>query len=106
MRSIRYNARTRGGRPMLVGKQFGPFTVEDELGSGAMGTVYLARMERKGRLIPVALKMVSMALLGDEKTIARFEREANILKQLRHPHIVRLYGTGKYGKTPFIVMEY
>ena len=40
---------------MLVGKQFGPFTVEDELGSGSMGTVYLARMERKGRLIPVAL---------------------------------------------------
>jgi serine/threonine-protein kinase len=91
---------------MLVGKKFGPFTVEDELGSGAMGTVYLAKMERKGKLIPVALKMVSMALLGDEKTIARFEREANILKQLRHPHIVRLYGTGKFNKTPFIVMEY
>ena len=91
---------------MLVGKQFGPFTVEDELGSGAMGTVYLARMERKGKFIPVALKLVSMALVGDEKAMARFEREANILKQLKDPNIVRLYGTGKYGKTPFIVMEY
>ena len=91
---------------MLVGKQFGPFTVEDELGSGSMGTVYLARMERKGRLIPVALKMVALALVGDENAMARFEREANILKQLKHPHIVRLYGTGKYAKTPFIVMEF
>jgi serine/threonine protein kinase len=91
---------------MLVGKQFGPFTVEGELGSGAMGTVYFARMERKGQQLPVALKMVSMALVGDEKAMARFEREANILKQLKHPNIVRLYGTGKYGRTPFIVMEY
>ena len=39
--------------------------------------------------------------------MARFEREANILKQLRHPHIVRLIAHGKINKqNPYIAMEY
>jgi serine/threonine-protein kinase len=92
---------------MLVGQTIGPFEVESELGSGAMGTVYLARWRRDdGRVVKVALKMVALGLLGNEGAMARFEREANILKQLRHPHIVKLHATGTYRKTPFIAMEY
>ena len=34
---------------MQVGQQFGPFTLERELGSGAMGAVYLARYEKTGQ---------------------------------------------------------
>ncbi len=91
---------------MLIGQQIGPFFIEKELGSGAMGSVYLARFDRKGTLIPAALKVVSLGLLGNESAMARFDREAAILKQLRHPHIVRLLATGKYRQTPFIAMEY
>jgi serine/threonine-protein kinase len=92
---------------MLVGQRIGPFEIEKELGSGAMGMVYRARFHRDdGRVVPVALKMVALNLLGNEGAMARFEREASILKQLRHPHIVKLFATGRWRGTPFIAMEY
>lgn len=91
---------------MLIGQQIGPFEIEKELGSGAMGTVYRAKYTKDGKTTPIALKVVSLGLLGNEGAMARFEREANILKQLRHAHIVRLLATGHFRKTPFIAMEY
>lgn len=90
---------------MFVGQKIGPFHVEKELGSGAMGTVYRARYDKDGKERTVAIKIIALGLLGNEGAMARFEREANILKQLRHPHIVRLFATGKYKNTPFIAME-
>ena len=92
---------------MMIGAQIGPFLIEKELGSGAMGTVYKAKFQKdEERVIPVALKVVSYGLLGNESAMARFEREAAILKQLKHPHIVRLLATGRYKQTPFIAMEF
>jgi len=86
------------------GQEFGTFRVESELGSGAMGTVYKAVFKDTGQT--VALKLIAPGHLGNETIKARFEREAGILKQLRHPHIVRLFATGRYKKTPFFAMEY
>ena len=91
---------------MLLGQQIGPFAIESELGSGAMGTVYRAKFTKGDKVFPVALKVVALGLLGNEGAMARFEREANILKQLKHPHIVRLIATGSYKRTPFIAMEF
>ncbi len=92
---------------MLVGQKLGPFEIDKELGSGAMGSVYRAQYQKDGEASsPVAIKMVALGLLGNESAMARFEREASILKQLRHPHIVRLIATGRWRKTPFIAMEY
>jgi serine/threonine-protein kinase len=95
---------------MLVGQTIGSgayrFEIKKELGSGAMGTVYEVDFHRDGKVSPAALKIVALGLLGNEGAMARFEREANILKQLRHPHIVKLYATGTYRKTPFIAMEF
>lgn len=92
---------------MLKDEKIGPFTVSRELGSGAMGSVYLADFaQQDGTTVPVALKIVNIGLLGNDSAMARFEREAAILKQLKHPHIVRLIATGRYRKTPFIAMEY
>ncbi|MBA4066432.1 MAG: hypothetical protein C0501_22510 [Isosphaera sp.] len=95
---------------MLTGQTIGSgayrFEIEGELGSGAMGTVYRATFHKDGKVLPVALKFVALGLLGNEGAMARFEREANILKQLKHPHIVKLYATGAYRKAPFIAMEF
>ncbi len=89
---------------MLIGEKIGPFEIEKELGSGAMGTVYRARYAKTGQR--VALKVIAFGLVGNETALARFEREGEILKQLRHPNIVRLFATGRYRNTPFFAMEY
>ena len=93
---------------MLTGQRIGPFEIENELGSGAMGTVYRAKFHRsEDKVVVIALKVVALGLLSNDGAMARFEREANILKQLRHPHIVRLIAHGKINKqNPYIAMEY
>src|SRR5262245_54491024 len=96
--------RPRAGCAMAVGHQIGPFAIEKELGSGAMGAVYLARYTKTG--LRVAIKVVSPALGQNRTALARFEREADILKQLKHPNIVRLYATGRYHGAPYYAMEY
>jgi serine/threonine-protein kinase len=89
---------------MLVGQKIGPFKVEKELGSGAMGTVYRATNSETGQR--VAIKMVSPALGTSEQSMARFKREASILKQLDHPNIVKYVASGRVAGAPFYAMEY
>ncbi len=89
---------------MLVGQKVGPFAIEKELGSGAMGTVYRARYLPEDRL--VALKVIAFGLAGNDSALNRFEREYSILKQLKHPNIVHLFASGKWRGTPFFAMEY
>ena len=86
---------------MHVGQTVGPFTIEKELGSGAMGAVYRAVQHRDDKPDrEVALKVIAFGLSSNEQALARFEREASILKQLRHPNIVRLFATGRWKSTP------
>ncbi|MFO0815360.1 MAG: serine/threonine-protein kinase [Gemmatales bacterium] len=92
---------------MLIGQTIGPFKVEKELGSGAMGTVYRATFSKDdGKVRRVAIKVIAPGLGDNERIQARFEREADILKQLKHPNIVRLLATGKTQGRPFYAMEY
>ena len=89
---------------MRPGQQIGPFVVDRELGSGAMGSVFRARHGETGEY--VAIKIVAPGLSSNATIMARFKREAAILKQLRHRNIVRLVATGKFQGTPFYAMEY
>ena len=52
---------------MLVGKEFGPFLVDKELGSGAMGTVVRAKHTKNGKR--VAIKLMSLALGSSEGAV-------------------------------------
>src|SRR5437773_8998771 len=89
---------------MLVGRKLGPFVVDKELGSGAMGSVFRAAHEKTGQV--VAIKLIASALSGNEQAIARFQREVSILKQLDHPNITKYFGSGRWHKAPFFVMEF
>jgi eukaryotic-like serine/threonine-protein kinase len=89
---------------MLVGKAIGPFVIDREIGHGAMGTVYHGFVSKTRK--PVAVKMIGAGLDSNPAALARFERECEFLKKLRHPNIVRLYATGRYRHTPFYVMEF
>jgi serine/threonine-protein kinase len=90
---------------MLVGQTLGPFAIDRELGSGAMGAVYRGRYVKTGQT--VAIKVMAPGIGStNANAAARFEREAAILKQFNHPNIVRLFGVGKSHGTRYYAMEY
>ena len=88
----------------LCGKQIRGYQIRERLGRGAMAVVYLAEEIASGRL--VALKMMSYDLLYDQVSTQRFRREADILLQLRHPHVVEIHEQFVAFNTLFFAMEY
>lgn len=87
----------------------GRYEIIDELGRGAMGTVFRARDPVIDRT--VALKIVTPSALGTEGEKSyrqRFFREAQAAGRLSHPGIVTVYDVSEdeSTKTPYIVMEY
>jgi serine/threonine protein kinase len=88
----------------MIGQKLGSYRIEEELGSGAMGVVYRGIHEVKKW--PVAIKVISMEQMGKGNAMDRFEREAKILAQFRHPNIVRYIGEGSSGGKYYYVMSY
>src|SRR5882672_9448648 len=82
---------------------FGPYRVEDRIGAGGMGVVYLALDEALQR--QVALKTLLPALAADPEFVARFKREAQSAAALNHPNITQIYSIGQEGAIPFFAME-
>jgi serine/threonine-protein kinase len=75
------------------------------LGSGGMGSVYLAEHRLMDR--PVALKVIRRDLLGDEAAVERFRREVRAAARLAwHPNIVAAYDAEQAGDAHFLVMEF
>ena len=79
------------------------YRFEDELGRGAMGTVYRAKDVRLGR--PVAIKMLH-PMLTNELGIARFQSEIRIAAGLHHPNIIGVHDSGEADGRLFYVMDY
>src|SRR6266540_1771558 len=75
---------------MKTGSRIGPYQIVEPLGAGGMGEVYRARDSKLGR--EVALKVLPPALADDADYLARFQREAQVLASLNHPHIAQIYG--------------
>jgi eukaryotic-like serine/threonine-protein kinase len=80
------------------------YEVESTLGRGGMAQVYRANDRVLGR--PVAVKVLSRKLSGDQKFLTRFRREAQASAGLNHPHVVSVYDTGAHDDLHYIVMEY
>ncbi|MBL8851125.1 MAG: protein kinase [Planctomycetaceae bacterium] len=79
-----------------------PFELLEQIGEGGMGVVYRARYVVNNR--EVAVKIVPSDVT-DKTALARFERETEILKDLRHPNIVRSFGGVCEDKCRFYAME-
>jgi serine/threonine protein kinase/Tol biopolymer transport system component len=85
------------------GDRIGPYEVLRPLGAGGMGEVYQARDNRLKR--DVALKVLPDSHRFDAHRLARFEREAQVLAALNHPHIATLYGVEPMVGGQALVME-
>ena len=79
------------------------YRFEEELGRGAMGTVYRAQDVRLGR--PVAIKMLH-PMLTNELGVARFQSEIRIAAGLHHPNIIGVHDSGEADGRLFFVMDY
>jgi serine/threonine-protein kinase len=86
----------------MIGRTILHYTILGELGTGAMGRVYLARDDRTDR--KVALKFLPGSASPELRE--RLTREAHAAARLSHPGIVTLYGFEEHGGEPFLVEEY
>lgn len=76
-----------------------------ELGRGGQGTVYEAvQISTKRRVV---VKLLHRSFGDSDTPLRRFEREVDIIAQLKHPHIVTVFDSGLLGDgQPYYVMEY
>ncbi len=90
----------------LEGEQIGPYRVERLIGQGGMGMVYLARRADEQFDQEVAIKL-GRHRLADPMTELRLRNERQILANLDHPNIARLFDGGTTADgVPYLVMEY
>jgi eukaryotic-like serine/threonine-protein kinase len=92
-----------GEKPTL-----GRYTIEKELGKGAMGVVYLGKDPKIGREVAIKTMALSSEFEGDELQEAkdRFFREAESAGRLDHPNIVRIFDAGDEHDLAYIAMEF
>ena len=94
--------------PVMELPVLGRYQLQRELGSGAMGTVYLALDPNIGR--EVAVKALPLLETPDgaeqEAVTARFFREAEAVGRLNHPNIVTVHDVGKEHDLAYMAMDY
>ncbi|MFW5330389.1 CHASE2 domain-containing serine/threonine-protein kinase [Hydrogenophaga sp. ZJX-1] len=90
-------------KPML-----GRYSIEKELGKGAMGVVYQGRDPKIGRVVAIKTLALSSEFEGEELKDARgrFFREAETAGRLQHPHIVTIFDAGEEHDLAYIAMEF
>lgn len=87
----------------LIGRKLGQYEITGLLGEGGIATVYRAHQTSIGR--DVAIKIIESKLARSPEFIRRFEREANTIAALDHPHILKIYGFGREDDLLYLVME-
>src|SRR5689334_19626043 len=92
----------------MIGEQLGRWTVVKKLSRGGMADVYLGEAsdasgpERE----KAAIKILRLPEDHQDRLLDRFRREIDVLRTLKHDHIVRLFEDGLYEGRPYLVMEY
>jgi serine/threonine-protein kinase len=90
--------------PLQSGTILGHYAIESPIGAGGMGEVYKARDPRLNRVVAIKVLPQHIADIAERKQ--RFEREAQAIAALNHPHICVIYDVGQDNDVDFIVMEY
>jgi CRP-like cAMP-binding protein len=90
-------------RDALCGKTMGQYKLVRCISRGGMGVVYEAKRLVDGE--PFALKMLRHRFIYDDQMLGRFDQEARLLEDLRHPNIVSLRGHFLAYRTRFLVLD-
>jgi serine/threonine-protein kinase len=87
------------------GSDVGGYVIEGKIGQGGMGVVYGAHQPRIGKR--VAIKVLSPHYSSNPSTVGRFEQEARLVNEIKHPNIVDVF---QFGELPdgrnYFVMEW
>ncbi len=89
----------------LIGASIGPYRIQQPIGEGGLGVVYLAEQQAPIKR-HVALKLIRPGY-GSKEVIARFEAERQALALMDHPYVAKIFdgGTSDDGR-PYFVMEH
>jgi eukaryotic-like serine/threonine-protein kinase len=88
----------------MVASRFGRCRTIEEIGSGALSTVYKATQEPLGRT--VAVKALKSTIATTSPFAALLEREAKVLGDLAHPNVIALHDFVKSDSDLYLVLEY
>lgn len=91
------------GKHTRVKREFGPYTLLRRHAVGGMSVVFIAHDNTLDR--EVVVKILNEEYSADEKRIGAFEEEARITASFSHPHVVRVFTTGRAFGRFYIAME-
>lgn len=91
-------------QPAESSRKIGEYTLLEQLGRGANGTVYRVSRGQGGRVF--ALKIANRGIGEDSDQYANLRNEASLIGQLRHPYIAAVVDADLAGDQPYLVMEY
>jgi WD40 repeat protein/serine/threonine protein kinase len=95
---------SRGGQREELPARIGPYEITQELGRGAFGVVYKGHDPKLKR--DVAIKVLNRNALHSTKAVERFLREAQVVAQMHHNHIVPVYELGEYEECHYIASRF
>jgi serine/threonine protein kinase len=87
-----------------IGTEIAGFRVQQELGRGGMGVVYLAEQSSPRRR--VALKILASDPARDPAFRERFTRESEAAASVEHPNVIPVYASGDSDGVLYIAMRY
>jgi eukaryotic-like serine/threonine-protein kinase len=88
----------------VIGRTVSHYRILSHIGTGGMGSVYLAEDTSLQRR--VALKFLAPSIVSSPEASARLIREARAASVLDHPHIGTIYEIGQAEEQPFIAMAF
>jgi aminoglycoside phosphotransferase (APT) family kinase protein len=91
---------------MDVGVEINQYYVVEHIGRGGMADVWSARDRRLNRTVAIKTVARDLSSGSDAQPVELFEREAQTVAQLEHPHILPIYDFGEFEGQLYIVMRY